>query len=85
MDLTTIIGFATFIVTLMLGFLSKKSTFIKNQLIPIQNICIGIIVALIEYAITKDFKTAIALSGVAAGGVYDIFHNLNKMLNKGDE
>ena len=29
--------------------------------------------------ITKDFKVAIALSGILAGGTYDIFHNIEKM------
>ena len=36
--------------------------------------------ALIEWFITKDFSTAIALSGLIAGGSYDIFHNLEKIV-----
>ena len=32
----------------------------------------------------QDFKVAIALSGLIAGGTYDIVHNLNKLI-KGDD
>ncbi|MBR3661504.1 MAG: hypothetical protein IKN63_06390 [Bacilli bacterium] len=80
MQTSEIIAFVTFIVTFILGFFSKKSVFIRNELIPIQNILIGLIVAIVEWIITKDFKTAIALSGILAGGTYDIFHNLEKIL-----
>ena len=80
MELTHIVALVTVIVTWLLGYLSKKSTFISNKLIPIQNVLIGVIVALIEWIITKDFSTALALSGLLAGGTYDIFHNLNKMV-----
>lgn len=82
MELTEILTLVTIIVTWVLGALSKKSTFVKNELIPLQNILVGLIVALIEWAITKDFSTAIALSGVLAGGTYDIFHNIEKIFKK---
>ena len=75
-----IVAFVTFIVTFILGLFSKKSTFIRNEMIPIQNILVGVIVAIIEWIITKDFNTAIAISGLVAGGTYDIFHNLEKIL-----
>ena len=74
----------TFIVALILGELAKKFDLIKKNKIPIQNLCIGIIIACIEYIITKDFKASIMVSGLTAGGVYDIFHNLNKIVNKED-
>ena len=80
MDLTTIITLVTMIVTIILGFVSKKSTFISNNVIPLQNLLIGMVVALIEFLITKDFSSAIAISGLVAGGTYDIFHNLNKIV-----
>ena len=51
--------------------------------IPLQNILVGLIVAIIEWIITKDFEVALALSGVIAGGTYDVVHNLQK-LRKGD-
>ena len=75
-----IVAFVTFIVTFILGLFSKKSSFIRNEMIPIQNILVGVIVAIIEWIITKDFNTAIAISGIVAGGTYDIFHNLEKIL-----
>lgn len=80
MELSTLISLVTIIVTWILGVMAKKSTFINNKLIPIQNILIGVIVAIIEWIVTKDFSTAIALSGVIAGGSYDVFHNLEKIV-----
>ena len=82
MDLTQIITIVTIIATWVLGIVAKKSTWINNNLIPVQNIIIGLIVAVIEWIITKDFSTAIALSGLIAGGSYDIFHNLEKIVKK---
>lgn len=82
MELTEILTLVTIIVTWVLGAVAKKSTFVKNELIPLQNILVGLIVALIEWAITKDFSTAIAVSGVLAGGLYDIPNNLKKILQK---
>lgn len=79
MTLEYLISLITVIVTLVLGIISKKSPKIKNNLIPIQNLLIGVIVAIIELVITKDFSTAIALSGLIAGGTYDIVHNLQKI------
>ena len=79
MDLTEIITIVTFIVTLIMGMISKKSKWFNDNLIPIQNILIGLIVAIIEWIITKDFSTAIAVSGIVAGGTYDIVHNLKKI------
>ena len=84
MELTNIITMVTIIVTWILGIVSKKSKFINNNLIPVQNILIGVVVAIIEWIITKDFKTSIALSGILAGGTYDIIHNLDKMIRKGE-
>ena len=80
MELSTLISLVTIIVTWVLGVISKKYTKLNNKLIPIQNIAIGLIVALVEWIVTKDFKVAIALSGIIAGGTYDIFHNLEKLI-----
>ena len=79
MTLEYLISLITVIVTLVLGIVSKKSPKIKNNLIPIQNLLIGVIVAIVEWILTKDFNTAIALSGLIAGGTYDIVHNLQKI------
>ena len=80
MELSTLISLVTIIVTWVLGMISKKYTKLNNKLIPIQNIVVGLIVASIEWIVTKVFKLAIALSGIIAGGTYDIFHNLEKLI-----
>lgn len=80
MGITEIFALVTFIVTFICGFIVKKIPQISNKLIPLQNLAIGVIVALIEWAITKDFSTAVMLSGVMAGGVYDIGHNVQKII-----
>lgn len=80
MELSTLISLVTIIVTWVLGMISKKYTKLNNKLIPIQNILVGLIIALIEWIVTKNFKVAIALSGIIAGGTYDIFHNLEKLI-----
>ena len=84
MELEYIITLVTLLVTLVLGAISKKNPAMSNKLIPIQNLVVGIVVAVIEWIITKNFSTAIALSGLIAGGTYDIIHNLEKIL-KGEE
>lgn len=84
MELTEILTIVTIVVTWVLGVVAKKSKWINNNLIPIQNIAIGLIIAMIEWIITKDFKVAIALSGLFAGGVYDVINNTNKMIRKGE-
>lgn len=85
MELSQLIMLITIIVTWILGIVSKKSKFINNNIIPIQNLIIGLLVAIVEWIITEDFNTAIALSGLVAGGSYDILHNIQKIINKGDE
>ena len=79
MELTEILSLVTFAVTLICGFITKKCPKISNKIIPIQNLLIGLVVAIVEWIITKDFKTAIALSGLLAGGTYAVAHNINKM------
>jgi uncharacterized membrane protein YeaQ/YmgE (transglycosylase-associated protein family) len=79
MELSEILSIVTFVVTLICGVITKRIPKISNKIIPIQNLVIGIIVAIIEWIITKDFSTAIMLSGVLAGGTYDILHNLEKL------
>lgn len=85
MNTTQIIMVVTMFVTWILGILSKKCKFINNNLIPIQNVIIGFIVSLIEWAITGDFNSAITISGLLAGGTYDIFNNTKKIINKGEK
>ena len=79
MTLEAIIMLVTMVVTFFCGLIAKKVSWFNTNLIPIQNIMIGVIVAVIEWIITKDFSTAIAVSGLIAGGIYDIGHNLQKI------
>ncbi len=79
MTLEAIIMLVTMLVTFFCGLIAKKVSWFNTNLIPIQNILIGVIVAVIEWIITKDFSTAIAVSGLIAGGIYDIGHNLQKI------
>lgn len=79
MELETIMQLITLIVTLVLGVISKKSKYIKNNLIPVQNVVIGLTMAIVHWIITKDFSLAITLSGVLGGGIYDIPSNLLKL------
>ena len=79
MSLEVIITLVTMVVTFLCGIIAKKSKWFNTNLIPIQNIFIGIIVDIIEWIITKDFSVAIATSGLIAGGIYDIGHNLQKI------
>ena len=79
MSIEYIIALVTVIVEIILGFIAKKNPKMSNKLIPVQNLLVGLVVAIIEYIITKDFETAIAISGLIAGGTYDIVHNLRKL------
>ena len=75
-DLITIL---TIVTTWVLGVIAKKVKWFDNNLIPVQNVIIGLVVAIIEWIITKDFSLAISLSGLFAGGSYDLAHNLSKL------
>jgi len=80
MELEYIVSLVTILVTFVLGIIAKKNPKISNKLIPLQNLFVGLIIALIEFAITKDFKVAIMLSGLLAGGTYDLVKNLRELL-----
>ena len=80
-EITDLFAIVTFVVALIGGFIVKKIPQISNKLIPLQNLAIGIIVAIIEWIITEDFSTAVMLSGLMAGGAYDRVHNLTKLFD----
>lgn len=82
MDITYIVGIASLCVAWILGIFAKKWSWFNNNLIPLQNLIIGLVAAAVEWIITKDFSLAVTLSGVVAGGTYDIIHNLRKLLIK---
>lgn len=85
MEFNDILTIVTMVVTWIFGIIAKKIPWISNNLIPLQNIAIGLIIAVIEWIITKDFSIAIALSGIVAGGAYDVAHNLIKIFKKEEE
>ncbi len=80
-----IVMMVTMFVTWILGFLAKKSPYINNNLIIIQNIVVGIIVSIIYYIITKNFNLAITLSGIFAETGYNLIHNIEKLLKEGKD
>lgn len=83
MELQYIVAIATFLISLILGEIAKKLNQDIKRYLPIQNLLIGVIVCVVEYILTKDFSLAIMMSGLTAGGTYDIISNLNKL--NGDE
>lgn len=79
MEISEILSLVTFVVTLVCGVIAKKHPKISNNIIPIQNMIIGIIMTIVDFIITKDFSTSVAVSGLLAGGTYDLAHNLEKI------
>lgn len=79
---TEILSLITIVVSLILGLIAKKVKWVDNKMIPLQNLSVGIIFAIVEWIITKDFNMAIAVSGILAGGMYDVFHNVEKLIRK---
>lgn len=76
MNTEIIMSLITIVVTFILGLIAKS-----DNLIPLQNLVICIIVSLIYYFMTKDVSINIALSGLLSGGTYDIFKNLKEFIN----
>ena len=81
MNTEIIMSLITIVVTFILGLIVKKVNLVSDNLIPLQNLVIGIIVSLIYYFMTKDVSINIALSGLLSGGTYDIFKNLKEFIN----
>lgn len=87
MDITAIpldlwITLATIIATIIIGELTKRFTTLENKQIPLQNLAIGIIVCVIQYAITRDINAAVAVSGLMSGGVYDAGKAIKQIFSK---
>lgn len=81
-NIEVIISTVTMIVTWILGAISKKSQYINNNLIIIQNIFMGIISGTLYYIITKDFSMAISMSGILAETGYNLIHNIQKLIEE---
>ena len=82
MDINTIMVLVTVLVTYVCGLIAKKHPKFNNKLIPVQNLLIGLIVAVINYIITKDFNASILVAGLMTGGAYDLGKNLNDLLKE---
>lgn len=87
MDISTIpldywIAIATIIATIIVGQLTKKFTDLETKQIPLQNLAIGVIVCIIQFAITRDINTAVALSGIMSGGIYDAGKAIKQIFSK---
>lgn len=76
------ITLATIIATIIIGQLTKKHTNLTTRRIPLQNLAIGIIVCIIQFAITRDINTAVAVSGLMSGGIYDLGKSINQIFNQ---
>lgn len=81
MNTEIIMSLVTIVVTFVLGLVAKKVSWVSDNLIPLQNLVIGIIVAVIYYFMTKDISINIALSGLLTGGTYDIIKNIKELTN----
>ena len=79
-NIETIINLISMIAIWILGYLSKKSQYINNNLIIIQNIVLGIISAIMYYVVTKDFNISITMSGIFAEIGYNLIHNIEKLI-----
>ena len=78
------ITLATIIATIVVGQLTKKFTNLETKQIPLQNLAIGIIVCIIQFAITRDINTAVAVSGLLSGGIYDAGKSIKQIFEKGE-
>lgn len=85
MEIVDLIPMITAIIAFILGIIAKRVTWIDNKLIPLQNLIVGIVITIIEWIATGDFSVAILTSGLFAGGMYDLGHNVLKLMEKGDE
>ena len=82
MNLEIILSVVVIVVTFILGLVAKKVTWISNNLIPLQNWVIGVIMALIYFFITKDISIAIVSAGIMTGGAYDLVKNLKELVEE---
>lgn len=73
-----IIFLITTIVTWILGKISKKSRFIDDRLIPIQNIIITIISSIIYYYAFGSFSLLVSTSSPVTTLIYDVINNIKK-------
>jgi len=73
--LETIIPVITVVISYIFGILAKKFNWYESKYIPVQNGIIGILSAVVYYIAVPESNFVVvlftALSGFAAGGIYD--------------
>lgn len=77
MTIEIVISFITGIVTYISGLLAKKYKLVESELIPLQNIAIGVLAGVIVYllGLNSNLITSIficSVSAMGAGGTYDL-------------
>lgn len=82
MNSEMIMTITTMVVSLVLSAIAAKVPWISNNLIPIQNLIIGIILSVIYYIMTKNFSIAIASAGIIVGGTYDLIKNTKLLIDQ---
>ncbi len=80
-----IIMFATMIVTIICGYIANKVPWFNSKLIPIQNILIGMAVAIIYYVSSGDFSYAVGMSGLMSTGIYSFTDNIEDIFVESKE
>ena len=73
-NMDVVIAICTMIITWSMGYLAKKNPFFNNNLIPLQNILIMVVVVSIYWYLTGDFNMVVASSSPVATIIYDTFH-----------
>lgn len=82
-NMEAIVTLLTMCLTWILGYISKRCTYVNNNFIIIQNIVVGLCVSLFYFIVTKDLNLAITLSGLLADSGYNLFHNIQKLMKGG--
>ena len=77
--LHNIFAIVTMVITFILGIIAKKNPKVNDNLIPIQNLLIGIVTSVIYYIITKDVSLVLTGVGLFTGGTYDLLKNLTAL------
>lgn len=77
-NMEVIVSFITMLITWFLGIVSKKSSKIQNNKIPLQNMIIMLLACMIYYYATGSMSAVVASGSPVATLIYDALHGLNK-------
>lgn len=79
-NISVVVTFITILVTWALGKIAKKSKYVNNHIIPLQNIVIGVVVSIIYYLATGDVNVLVSSSSAIATIIYDAVHGFEKLI-----